>query len=119
MIENPKNSQHEKPASELSIRELALAVTALKETVPESGELLDETTRQLERLQRLSEILGKLAPAGTAPRTGFEQLWIQSGENSDESPVLLELCAMLTNHWGEWTPALREAEGLPPIKQEE
>lgn len=117
MMEISRNTQYEKPATELSIRELALAVAGLKEVIPESSEVLDETTKQLERLQRLSEMLGKLAPGGTAPRTAFEQLWIQSDDNSDESPVLLELREMLTNHWGDWTPALRKAEGLPPAEQ--
>ena len=119
MTEIPNTHRAEKTVDQLSLRELALAVTALKEITPHSKELLDEATKQLERLQRLSEILGKLAPGGTAPRTGLEQLWIQSGETSDESPILLEMRSMLASHWGDWTPAIRQAEGLPPIQQEE
>lgn len=118
MTEMYRHTNPEKPASELNIRELALAVIALKETAPESHELLDVTVRELERLQRLNVLLGMLAPGGTAPRTGVEQLWIQAADNSDESPVLHEIRMMLKQHWGDWTPAIREADGLPPIQQQ-
>lgn len=120
MTEIPKSTQHEKPANQLSITELALSLSALKDIAPDLDyKLIDEATKQLERLQKLSQLIGMLAPGGTAPRTGFEQLWIQAGDNSDESPVLLELRGMLHAHWGDWRPALREAEGLPPKEKDD
>lgn len=117
MTEIPRTNQPEKSPKELSMRELALAIFAMGETFPEHAELLRESAAKLLQLQRLNELLGMLAPGGTAPRTGFEQLWIQSEDNSDESPILLELRNMLNEHWGDWTPAIREAEGLPPIQK--
>ncbi len=75
---------------------------------------ISEAADRLARFDRLQRLLGLLAPGGTAPRTAFEQLFIQSATDCDESPIVLDLRGMLSQHWGEWTPALREAEGLPP-----
>jgi len=61
-----------------------------------------EAANQAERLQRLSKLLGLLAPGGTAPRTALEQLYDQSDVSTDESPAVLELRRMLQPHWGEW-----------------
>ncbi len=77
-----------------------------------------EAADRIERFDRLTRLLGLLAPGGTAPRTALEQIYIQSADNSDESPIVLELREILETHWGEWTPAIREAEGLPPIEPE-
>lgn len=76
-----------------------------------------EAKDRLDRFDRLQRLLGLLAPAGTAPRTALEQLYIQSENSADESPIVLDLRHMLSQHWGEWTPALREAEGLPPADE--
>lgn len=116
MTEFISSTKREKAPSEMSLRELALAVTVLKETLPEQIELIEATVAKLNQMQRLSELLGKLAPGGTAPRTALEQIWKQSETDSDESPILLELREMLSQHWGDWKPALRDAEGLPPAE---
>jgi len=76
--------------------------------------LLEEAADRLQQFENLSSLLGLLAPAGTAPRTAIEQIYKQSAYNGDESQIVLDLRQMLSQHWGEWTPALREAEGLPP-----
>jgi hypothetical protein len=73
-----------------------------------------EAAERLARFDRLTRLLGLLAPAGTAPRTAIEQIYIQSETDDMASQVILDLRAMLHGHWGEWTPALREAEGFPP-----
>lgn len=73
-----------------------------------------EAADRLARADRLRRLIGLLAPAGTAPRTALEQLYIQSETSAEESPIVLDLRNMLKQHWGEWTPALQEAEGLPP-----
>ena len=109
----PRTSSEKQP-KDMTIRQLALAITALAETMPEHTALLSESVKKLNQLQNLSQILGLLAPGGTAPRTGFEQLWVQSAENAEASPILLELRDMLHQHWGDWPPAIREAEGFPP-----
>jgi|GEM_PF-3311654 hypothetical protein len=115
MSEIPQSDRGDRPASELGIRELALKVAALTEFAPEQEDLIIEAAKQLGRLNNLALLLGMLAPAGTAPRTAIEQLWIQAGEEDpDESPILLELREMLRNHWADWKPAIREAEGFPP-----
>jgi len=100
---------------ELTIPQLAIAVRAIHDATPYQTAVLGESAKKLDRLHNINKLLGLLAPGGTAPRTGFEQLWEQAGENAEESPILLELRHMLSTHWGEWTPALRKAEGLPPV----
>ncbi len=77
-----------------------------------------EARERVARFDRLQRLLGLLAPAGTAPRTALEQIYLQSETSTDESQIVLDLRAMLEQHWGEWTPALREAEGLPPATEE-
>jgi len=101
-------------AKELSFRlgERALNGTTNRMTHHAVYEL--EASERLARFDRLTTLLGWLAPAGTAPRTAIEQIYIQSETNAEESQIVLDLRAMLANHWGDWTPALREAEGLPP-----
>jgi hypothetical protein len=80
-------------------------------------EILAEAADRVDRFNRLSKLIGLLAPGGTAPRTAFEEIYRQSGTpDVGESPVILDLRHMLHQHWGEWTPALREAEGLPPAE---
>jgi hypothetical protein len=113
LSQNPENS---KPASELTIPQLALALRALGETMPDGSEIIAESAKKLDQLQNIGKLLGLLAPGGTAPRTAFEQIWDESSSRGDEFPVLLELRDMLQKHWGEWTPAIREAEGLPPTE---
>jgi hypothetical protein len=95
--------------------------TQLTQALRESGtanitdELLAEAADRIDRFDRLSRLLGLLAPGGTAPRTALEQVYAQSANLIvEESPIILDLRHMLEQHWGEWTPALREAEGLPP-----
>jgi len=112
----PQTPETTKPASELTIPQLALALRALSETMPDESGVIAEAAKKLDKLQNINKLLGLLAPAGTAPRTAIGQLWEQSDENADESPILLELRAILAQHWGEWTPAIREAEGLPPAE---
>ena len=80
--------------------------------------MLGEAADRLARYDRLQRLLGLLAPAGTAPRTAIEQIYLQSATDAEESPIVLELRHMLSQHWGEWTPAIREAEGLPPAQPE-
>lgn len=75
-----------------------------------------EAAERLAQFDRLTRLLGMLAPGGTAPRTALEQIYQQSLTNDDESPILLDMRTMLRQHWGEWTPALREAEGFPPAE---
>ncbi len=75
-----------------------------------------EAAERLARFDRLTRLLGLLAPGGTAPRTALEQIYKQSETSDEESPVVLDLRAMLHEHWSEWTPALREAEGFPPAE---
>lgn len=112
----PQNPEVNTPANELTIPQLALALRALSETMPAGSDVIIEAAKKLDKLQNLNRLFGLLTPGGTAPRTAFEQLWIQSDLNADESPILLELRTMLEAHWGEWTPAIREAEGLPPVE---
>ena len=99
---------------ELTIPQLAIATRAIRDVSPYQSAILAENATKLDKLQNINKLFGLLAPGGTAPRTGFEQLWEQASENAEESPILLELRHMLASHWGEWTPALRKAEGLPP-----
>lgn len=73
-----------------------------------------EAAERLDRFARLQRLIGLLAPGGTAPRAALEQIYVQSDTNAEESPIVLDLRHMLKQHWGEWTPALREAKGLPP-----
>lgn len=113
MTEIPRNNQRERQPGELTTGQLALALIAIAETLPEHVDLLQESANRLQQLQNLSQILGLLAPGGTAPRTALEQLFLQSKENGDESPIVLEARGMLEQHWGDWTPAIRKAEGLP------
>ena len=80
----------------------------------EDAAYLREASERLARFDRLIRLMGLLAPAGTAPRTALEEIYIQSATSAEESPVVLDLREMLAQHWGEWTPALREAEGIPP-----
>lgn len=88
---------------------------ALRTTEHVTDDLLNEAADRIDRLDRLQKLLGLLAPSGTAPRTALEQIYDQSASGVvEESPILLDLRRMLRSHWGEWTPALREAEGLPP-----
>ena len=112
----PNTPEITKPASELTIPQLAMALKAIGETMPGESEVIIEAAKKLDKLQNLNKLFGLLAPAGTAPRTAIERLWEQSDLNAEESPILLELRAMLERHWGEWTPAIREAEGLPSVK---
>lgn len=114
--QQPHTPEIKKPASELTIPQLALALRALGETMTEGSEIIVEAAIKLDKLQNINKLFGLLAPGGTAPRTALEQLWDQSDLNSDESPIALELRHMLSSHWGEWTPAIREAEGLPPVQ---
>ncbi len=104
----------EQQPSRLTIRDLAREVMALAEAFPEHTELLSEGAKKIEQLDRLNTLFGLLAPGGTAPRTALEELWRQSEHSKDESPTLLDLREMLAEHWADWTPALREIEGLPP-----
>jgi|GEM_PF-3412826 len=103
-------------AKELSTRlgERALSGGTNRMTHHAAYEL--EAAERLARFDRLTRLLGWLAPAGTAPRTAIEQIYIQSETNAEESQIVLDLRAMLADHWGDWTPALREAEGLPPAE---
>jgi hypothetical protein len=78
---------------------------------------ISEASERLARFDRLQRLIGLLAPGGTAPRTALEQIYIQSGTDTEESPIVQDLRHMLQEHWGEWTPALREAEGLPPVSE--
>lgn len=110
----PNRTNHEKKPSELTIPQLALALKALGETVQDESGIITEAVAKLEKLQNINKLLGLLAPGGTAPRTALEEIWKQADNNGNESPVLQELRSMLTAHWGEWTPAIRKAEGIPP-----
>jgi len=112
----PQNHEIEKKPDELTISQLAMAVRAIGESSPKHLELADEAANRLDKLQNLNKLLGLLAPKGTAPSTALEQIWDQSDSSSEESPVLLELRSMLESHWGERTPAIRKAEGLPPVE---
>lgn len=86
----------------------------------DNQDLLEEAANRIERFHRLSRLLGLLAPGGTAPRTALEQIYAQSANpDVEETPIVLDLRHMLQQHWGEWTPALREAEGLPPADADE
>src|SRR4051812_35174246 len=103
------------PSAELSEKQLAnqLRVAAAS---GQDSELLIEAADRIDTFQRFVTLVELLAPAGTAPRTAFEQIYQQSkGSDAEASPVVLDLRHMLKQHWGDWTPALREAEGLPPI----
>ena len=110
MAEHATNSEL---PSELSHTELA---AKLRDTDKPDDALLQAAADQLERLARLTTLLGMLAPGGTAPRTALEQIYAQSADpaSNPESPIVLDLRKMLQEHWADWTPALREAEGLPP-----
>lgn len=87
---------------------------SLADMNPIDAAYVREAADRLARFERLQRLLGLLAPGGTAPRTALEQIYNQSDTSADESPIVLDLRLMLTQHWSEWTPALREAEGLPP-----
>ena len=104
----------------LHLSELGRELTerSLADMNPIDAAYVREAADRLARFDRLQRILGLLAPAGTAPRTALEQIYIQSETSADESPIVLDLRSMLNQHWGEWTPALREAEGLPPAAEE-
>lgn len=110
------HNETEKKPSELSITQLAMAVRAVQETYPDNSELLAEAANKLEQLQNMNMLLGLLAPGGTAPRTALEEICNQSGSSAEEFPALLELRKMLATHWGEWTPALREAAGFSAVE---
>lgn len=103
----------------LDLSQLAQLARSVRDGSPYQTAILEEVTTKVDRLQNLNKLFGKLAPAGTAPRTALEQLWDQSAKNSDDSDALLELRAMLESHWGNWTPAIRSAEGLPPVEPEQ
>lgn len=105
-----------KNLSKLTIPQLAIATRAIRDASPYQSAILAENATKLDKLQNINKLFGLLAPGGTAPRTAIEQLWEQSDSNADESPILLELRSMLAEHWGEWTPAIRKAEGLPPAE---
>jgi hypothetical protein len=111
-----QNPEYTKPSNELTIPQLAMALRALAETMPAESSIITEAAKKLDKLQNINKLLGLLAPGGTAPRTAIEQLWNQSDLNAEKSPILLELRAMLAVHYGDWTPAIREAEGLPPVE---
>ena len=100
----------------LHLSELARELTerSLDDMNPIDAAYVSEAADRLARFDRLQRLWGLLAPAGTAPRTALEQIYIQSDTNADESPIIFDLRTMLSQHWGDWTPALREAEGLPP-----
>lgn len=99
--------------------QLGSALASVGVFTPESTSYIQKlSAERVMRLGRLSWLLGMLAPGGTAPRTALEQIYIQAGENRDESPIVLDLRKMLESHWGEWTPALREAEGLAPAEKQ-
>jgi hypothetical protein len=95
-----------------------LTERSLADMNPIDAAYVQEAADRLARFDRFQRLVGLLAPGGTAPRTALEQIYIQSGDNADESPIVLDLRGMLEQHWGEWTPALREAEGLPPAPEE-
>jgi hypothetical protein len=113
----PTNPENTVPAHKLTITQLAMALRVLEGVLPEQLDVISESAKKLEQLQNLSTLLGLVAPGGSAPRTALEQLWKQSSDNAEETPVLKEFRSMLSGHHGEWTPALREAEGLPPRKE--
>jgi deoxycytidylate deaminase len=82
--------------------------------VPEyDAVVVEEVAKRLQQFDNLTKILGLLAPGGTAPRTAIEEIYKQSADNADESQIILDLRQMLHPQWGEWTPALRKAEGFP------
>ncbi len=75
-----------------------------------------EAAERLAQFDRLTTLIGLLAPGGTAPRTALEQIYKQSATDDEESQIVLDLRAMLHQHWGDWTPALREIQGYPPAE---
>lgn len=106
----------------LSLTEIGreLNERSLTDMNPIDAAYVQEAADRLARFDRLQRLLGLLAPAGTAPRTALEQIYIQSETNTDESQIVLDLRGMLAQHWGDWTPTLGEAEGIPslPPRQE-
>jgi len=76
--------------------------------------LLEEAATRIRRFENLCTMLGKLAPKGTAHNTALEQIYQQADVGAEISPIVLELRAMLAHHYGEWTPAIAEAEGIAP-----
>lgn len=81
------------------------------------SDLLREAAERLERIDRFTRLLALVAPVGTAPRTALEQLWKQSKVSDEETQVVVDFREMLQQHNDEWTPALREAEGLPSVEE--
>jgi len=112
---NPEAKTH---IDRLSDIQLGSALASVGVFTPESTSYIQRlSAEKVMRLGRLSWLLGLLAPGGTAPRTALEQIYIQAGDNIEESPIVLDLRHMLHDHWGNWTPALREAEGFPPASE--
>lgn len=98
-----------------------LAGLALDASIaPDKQALIALATKRLEVLDNLSELLGQLAPGGTAPRTALEEINRQArAGDTTTSQVVLDLRHMLSEHYGEWTPTLRQIEGLPPASSED
>lgn len=79
-----------------------------------------EAAARIEQLDRFQALIGLVAPGGTAPRTALEQIYQQSlAGNNELTQIILDLGNMLYEHWAEWTPALRAAEGFPPENEDE
>lgn len=115
----PRTPESDRAPRDLNGAQLAIALRALGDRLPDGTAIVYEAAARVERLQNLSKLLGRLAPGGTAPRTALEHIWDRAETSSEVDPVLLELSAMLEKHYGEWTPAIREVEGLPPKDSDE
>lgn len=123
-MENLTGDKQQSPLTERSDAQIRLALRGLASEqrmrcnpgMPPTyhERLLEEAANRLQRLERLATLIGLVAPGGTAPRTAIEELYKQSAVSAEESPAVLALRTMLQPHWGEWTPTLREAEGMPP-----
>lgn len=86
---------------------------------PDQQTLFAQAAKRLNVLEDLATLLGNLAPGGTAPRTALEEIYRQArAGNTDISPTVLDLQAMLAQHYGEWTPALSKIEGFPPKEED-
>jgi hypothetical protein len=105
--------ENDKPAKDMSFVELSFALRCLTQANPRVEEIAEEAAARIDRLNRLQRLLGQLAPSGTAPRTALEEIYKQSADSADRSQIVNDLGEMLEQHWGEWTPALRKAEGFP------
>ena len=72
---------------------------------PDNAALIEAAADRIDRFNRLSRLLGLLAPAGTAPRTALEQIYVQSANpDVEETAIIADLRGMLYTHWAEWTP---------------